>query len=135
MTKQTYSEKLRDPRWLVFRDDYIERKSRHTSSPQCEDCGEDTDAPLHVHHRRYYEGREPWEYADEDLRLLCKFCHERIHRAEQRARNFIRTIPAHCAYEMDELFAELSKSHHLKAALAKAYHLVSDFNSLHLGQD
>lgn len=69
---KTYIEKLQDPRWqkkrlLIFqRDNWA-----------CLDCGSTTKT-LHVHHIKYF-GINPWEYADEFMRTLCKDCHAKEH--------------------------------------------------------
>jgi hypothetical protein len=34
---------------------------------------------LQVHHKRYIEGRELWDYNDNDLITLCKQCHTSLH--------------------------------------------------------
>lgn len=34
---------------------------------------------LNVHHKRYVNGRELWEYDDEDLITLCQYCHQHLH--------------------------------------------------------
>lgn len=109
----TYSEKLKDGRWLDFRREYIARK-RHQrggwdSKDWCDDCGQDTCGAVHVHHRVYRDGKEPWEYDDEDLRLLCGECHDLIHATEERARNLIRRLPPHCCYEFNDLLTELER--------------------------
>lgn len=65
-----YSEKLRDPRWQRRRLDILQRDDF-----TCQICF-DTTTTLHVHHRRYLAGREPWEYGDHDLTTLCKPCHD-----------------------------------------------------------
>lgn len=91
------------------------------TGPQCEDCGEDTgNRPLHVHHRAYIAGREPWQYRDDDLRLLCDECHDRLHFLECRVRAFILAMPAHLAYEFADFMDELEQSGSQKAALAHA---------------
>lgn len=65
-----YSEKLRDPRWqkkrllILERDDWT-----------CQLCL-DNKSTLHVHHRWYLSGREPWDYPDAGLVTLCETCHE-----------------------------------------------------------
>ena len=43
----------------------------------CQKCGtrEEWGYELHVHHKRYISGREPWEYGTGDLTTLCKRCH------------------------------------------------------------
>lgn len=67
----TYAEKLRDPRWQKRR---LEILSRDNFT--CQICGA-TDKTLHVHHKYYENGCEPW---DDDLVIglvtLCEDCHE-----------------------------------------------------------
>ena len=70
MTKKTYSEKLRDPRWQKKRLQILERDAW-----TCQECY-DTEATLHVHHRYYTKGAEPWEYDDAALQTLCEDCHQ-----------------------------------------------------------
>lgn len=38
-------------------------------------CG-DTTTTLHVHHKYYEKGNEPWEYRDDALITFCCHCHE-----------------------------------------------------------
>ena len=45
---------------------------------KCKACGED-DVTLHVHHMRYDDDFEPWEYDDKDLNTLCEDCHKCLH--------------------------------------------------------
>jgi 5-methylcytosine-specific restriction endonuclease McrA len=76
---KTYSEKLRDPRWqkkrllILDRDEWC-----------CQQCF-DGDSTLHVHHRRYRTGAEPWEYEDADLVTLCETCHAKEGRTRKAA--------------------------------------------------
>jgi len=67
-----YSEKLRDPRWQKKRLKVLERDYW-----TCQECGDKT-TTLHVHHRKYIKGRNPWEYDDDVLITLCETCHEKI---------------------------------------------------------
>lgn len=64
-----YVSKLKDPRWQKKRLDILNRDKF-----KCQVCynGENT---LHVHHRIYIRGKEPWEVADEYLVTLCEVCH------------------------------------------------------------
>jgi len=62
-------EQLADPRWQAVRR-YILRRDRWI----CRYCGE-RGKPLHVHHIRYIDGRQPWEYCQQDLVSLCEDCH------------------------------------------------------------
>lgn len=123
-----YSEKLKDPQWIRFREELI--WARRQSRPDygrdvCDDCGQDTIGTLHVHHKRYIKGREPWQYDYDDLRLLCESCHDLIHDAEDDARQFIRSLPPYACnewrYLMDELISARNISvHALQIACAHA---------------
>jgi hypothetical protein len=68
--KSEYAKKLLDPRWqkrkseIQIRDDFT-----------CQACG-DKSTTLHVHHRWYERGRDPWDYPDSALVLLCVTCHD-----------------------------------------------------------
>jgi len=73
MSKQTYWEKLKDPRWqrkrleIMQRDDFT-----------CSSCG-NKEKHLNVHHKIYRKGAEPWEYDDDNFVTYCEVCHEEIH--------------------------------------------------------
>ncbi len=73
MTKQTYFEKLKDPRWQRKR-----LECMAAANWTCFRCAE-TERTLHVHHIRYIKGREPWEYSTEELTVLCEQCHQESH--------------------------------------------------------
>jgi 5-methylcytosine-specific restriction endonuclease McrA len=68
-----YSHKLKNPRWQRKR---LEILSRDNWS--CKNCG-DCENELHVHHKEYISGYQPWEYPDEYYITLCKSCHNGIH--------------------------------------------------------
>lgn len=76
MRMATYFEKLKDPRWQKKRLEVLE-----AGNWTCVDCG-DKDSTLHVHHRQYFKGREPWEYEVGQLEVLCEECHRTGHEAE-----------------------------------------------------
>jgi len=65
-----YAEKFKDPRWQKKRLKILKR-DKFT----CQSCY-DGDSTLHVHHRYYIKGRDPWDYPDEALVTLCEECHE-----------------------------------------------------------
>jgi hypothetical protein len=67
--KITYSEKLLDPRWQRKR---LEILSRDNFT--CQIC-QSTTKTLHVHHKKYEYGKDPWEVEDIFLITLCKDCH------------------------------------------------------------
>ncbi len=67
-----YSDALKDPRWQKRRLQILERDGW-----ACQRCLAEH-LTLHVHHRVYARGAQPWEYPDEDLVTLCEGCHERV---------------------------------------------------------
>lgn len=118
----TYSEKLKDPKWKALRTEFIASR-KVEGEVFCDDCGEDTcGRTLHVHHRLYRRGAEPWEYSFDELRLICVECHNRIHDTEQRARAFVRSVSPHICYELNSLIEELSQLRPglLKIVIARA---------------
>jgi hypothetical protein len=70
MSKKTYLEKLKEPRWQKKRLEVFDR-----SNWECECCG-DKEKTLHVHHKAYKKNAEPWEYEEHELACLCEDCHE-----------------------------------------------------------
>jgi hypothetical protein len=66
----TYKEKLRDPRWQRKRLEILNRDDF-----KCRLCGLGVD-PLHVHHKYYDSGKEPWDYDERALMTLCESCHD-----------------------------------------------------------
>lgn len=65
-----YLEKLKDPRWQKKRLQILERDEWC-----CRVCF-DSERTLHVHHRYYKRGADPWDYPDSALVTLCEGCHE-----------------------------------------------------------
>lgn len=71
--KKSYFQKLLDPRWQKKRLEVLSN-----ADWTCQSCMA-TDETLHVHHKQYFKGKEPWEYETEQLTVLCKVCHELAH--------------------------------------------------------
>lgn len=71
--KTPYFKKLLDPRWQKKRLEALE-----AAEWRCESCMDDS-STLHVHHKQYFKGREPWEYETAQLAVLCAECHENSH--------------------------------------------------------
>ena len=65
----SYSEKLQNPLWQKKRLEILDRD--HFT---CTICG-DKETTLHIHHKEYIKGNEPWEYQDDNFQTLCKHCH------------------------------------------------------------
>jgi hypothetical protein len=74
MTKQEYSEKLKDPRWLKKKTEILVRDEY-----RCKRC-RDVNTELHVHHDYYLPNKDPWDYEDNCYVTLCKFCHDHYHK-------------------------------------------------------
>lgn len=68
MSKKSYSEKLKDPRWQKKRLLIFERDTW-----ACRCCG-DKESTLNIHHTKYIG--DPWDCPDEHLITLCEDCHE-----------------------------------------------------------
>ena len=73
MARQTYSSKLKDPRWQKKRLEIL-----HRDSFACQCCGE-TKKTLHVHHTNSNYEIEPWEHEEFTLVTLCEDCHKCWH--------------------------------------------------------
>lgn len=73
---KSYSEKLRDPRWQKKRLEALQ-----AADFCCQVCY-DSESTLHVHHKQYFKGREPWEYEVGQLAVLCESCHSAGHESE-----------------------------------------------------
>lgn len=74
----TYREKLRDPQWQQLRLTIMNRDGWRCQSDVCA-AHHNSRVMLVVHHKRYISGREPWDYAPDDLITLCVKCHDSIH--------------------------------------------------------
>lgn len=70
--KEYYNRLLEDKRWKEFRLKVLSERGN-----KCECCG-GTDV-LQIHHTFYISGKMPWEYNIDDMRVLCKKCHQKIH--------------------------------------------------------
>ena len=70
--KEYYNRLLEDKRWKEFRLKVLSERGN-----KCEFCG-GTDV-LQIHHTFYIRGKMPWEYDINDMRLLCRTCHQKIH--------------------------------------------------------
>lgn len=74
MAKKSYAEKLKDPRWQKKRLAIFKRDGW-----RCKLCGDD-ETTLQVHHKKYIDGNEPWDYSNSDLITLCEHCHFEVSR-------------------------------------------------------
>lgn len=65
----TYLEKLKDPRWQKRRLELFE-----AANWTCNECGTKTET-LHAHHGVYRKSKDPWDYEDGVMHVLCERCH------------------------------------------------------------
>ena len=72
MTKKSYSELLKDPRWQKKRLEIFNRDNW-----KCKLCG-DNKTTLQVHHKEYLNGNDPWDYPKDMLVTICEHCHSEI---------------------------------------------------------
>lgn len=68
----TYSEQLKDLRWLAFRKCVLSIRGA-----RCELCG--NTKTLQIHHPVYINGRKAWEYTCNEVVVLCRDCHKAVH--------------------------------------------------------
>lgn len=93
-----YSEKLKDPRWQKKRLEVLQLRGW-----ACEVC-KHTTKTLHVHHSIYLKGKDPWEYEENYLRVLCDECHAEEHDgAEQSLQVFIDFLRGYHGFLFSEI--------------------------------
>ena len=69
---QLYKDQLKDPRWDAFKKFVLIVRKR-----RCEICG--SKEGLQVHHPQYIAGRKAWEYTCNEVQVLCRDCHRKVH--------------------------------------------------------
>lgn len=94
-----YSEKLLDPRWQKKRLKIFEHDG--WTCQRCHDKG----TTLHVHHKRYLPGKDPWDYDERLLITLCKDCHESENESRPEYEEMIIDILKDCGFLTDDLYA------------------------------
>lgn len=97
---------MRDPRWQKLRLEVFNRDEW-----TCQLCG-DGESTLNVHHLKYIQGKEPWEYPIENFMTLCESCHE--HEYEVRGgyeKQLLETLKekGFMSYDLDRIATSFSK--------------------------
>lgn len=134
-----YGEKLQDPRWQRKRLEILERDLF-----TCLLCG-DKNTTLHIHHKEYLPGRQPWEYEDDNFLTLCKHCHA-VSEKVKASSDYVMAIrkqydPAIEAYVLLTvvstctgieffIFSYSTKYQELNVVISFAEEDISDFNKL-----
>jgi 5-methylcytosine-specific restriction endonuclease McrA len=83
MSRMTYTEQLKHPKWQKRRLEILSR-----AEFKCEEC-QDEENTLHVHHLLYRKGAVAWDYSDDELRALCESCHAEWHLAEAQLKSLL----------------------------------------------
>ncbi len=104
-----YEAKLKTPEWMEFREHVLDVKGH-----ECENCHRLTERP-HIHHSGYVRGREPWDYEVSEVSVVCRECHDVIHRRRKEFEALFDSLePATLAVLLDGLakFRELGIARH-----------------------
>lgn len=80
---KSYKGKLSDDRWITFSNAVKEQRDHF-----CECCRQKKPI-LNVHHVWYDWDKEPWEYNDDAVVVLCTQCHHELHVELQKFRRFV----------------------------------------------
>ena len=86
MAKSDYFQKLKDPRWQKKRLEILQRDDF-----TCQNC-QSKNNELHVHHKYYIYGNDPWDYQNSALIVLCKECHEEEDYYKESSQILIRNL-------------------------------------------
>jgi hypothetical protein len=78
-----YWQLLKRPEWQKKRLEMLE-----LAGWECQDCGSKENS-LHVHHKQYFKGRDPWDYETDQLEVLCDECHNVEHLELQRIKEIL----------------------------------------------
>lgn len=124
-----FKDQYKHPLWQKRRLEALER-----ADFCCEGCT-DCDSPLHVHHRQYFKGRKIWEYADDELEVLCDSCHQEAHHLLDELKPLIATLPTHALREIASLIAGYRTEADGSASMEKGYqrHYTGDPHSFKVG--
>lgn len=80
-----YQQKLKDDRWVSYARNIKERNGN-----RCSVCK--SEKHLNVHHSFYDAGREPWEYDNSEVMVLCNSCHREFHAEINKFRQYCMTL-------------------------------------------
>lgn len=96
----SYYEKLKDGRWQKKRLEVFERDAFH-----CQACGvsaDDGEVTLHVHHKVYRKGADPWDYELGQLITYCSDCHEAVTMDLSQIRELVGEMWCECQFKLAE---------------------------------
>lgn len=113
----TYSEKLKDQRWIN-----LSNQVKSIYGNRCSSCGGEDN--LNTHHLIYRSGFEPWDYNINDLTVMCKDCHNAFHKNETRLKEVLMNGRLMFGYEFDFIINIIEKMSNLET---NDYRKVLDF--------
>lgn len=87
-----YKDKLKTKEWYQRRSSILKRDKY-----KCTKCNSTKN--LHIHHKAYVIGRDPWEYTDEYLITLCNICHKKEHKGKEIKEFIVKTLPEYIKTE------------------------------------
>lgn len=87
--RMTWLELLDDSRWQERKNFILLRDNHKCQHPKCKSRKHTS---VQVHHIYYMPGRMPWEYPDEMLLTLCKYCHETENQRSRAEWYLIQTL-------------------------------------------
>lgn len=99
---QTYAEKLKHPKWQKKRLEILERDGF-----RCQWCSS-KEKTLHVHHKTYSKGKQPWDYPEDNFLSLCEECHEE---AEEIRNQLLLMLNSKWQFAEVMAIAKLSRDH------------------------
>lgn len=97
-----YAEKLKDPRWQKKRLEILNRDNF-----TCKHC-DAKDKTLHVHHKTYVYGNDPWDYHENNFVSLCQDCHIDEEQYKQEAKGMLEDLMK-MGFKSEEICNHLAK--------------------------
>lgn len=94
----TYYEKLKSPKWQKKRLEILSERGF-----SCESCCNESEQ-LHVHHKIYKKGLNPWDYPDYNYAVLCDSCHSTAHKAIDNFNEFFGTLDVKGCFDQLGIF-------------------------------
>lgn len=86
---KSYKEKLSDKRWQIKKTAILDRDNWKCTNPKCKS---DDTVQLQVHHLMYLGANDPWDYPDDMLITLCKYCHDAENGREDLEKHLANTL-------------------------------------------
>lgn len=110
----TYQEQLMKQEWAEFRHRVLrEAVIDEDTGPQCNQCGAtERQTSLHIHHKKYRNGRKAWEYETSEVKVLCADCHEHLHGIAKQIEHWLIGLSFEDAEELLSLVEAIKECGH-----------------------